>query len=144
MIETRVRVLAVREGIGQVEASETGGCSACSARSACAVSGLGRYFDTRRKPVAIACADARVGDELVVGIAEADFLKAGLLAYLLPACLAVLAGAGADWRGLGDLGAVLAAGAGVVLGLLVARRVAPSTVMHARPLTFTSSQGEPP
>jgi sigma-E factor negative regulatory protein RseC len=142
MIETRVRVLSSGNGISLVEATEQNGCAACASRSSCGISGLGKYFDGRRQPVAIAGDAARPGEELLVGIAETDLLKVGLYAYVLPAMLAVSGAALADRLGLGDAGAVLAALAGVAAGLLFARFRAPTPVMHTRSIPITSPQGE--
>lgn len=142
MIETRVRVLSSEKGISLVEATEQNGCAACATRTSCGISGLGKYFDGRRQPVAIACPPAQSGDELLVGIAERDLLKVGLYAYLLPAALAVTGAALADGLGQGDLGSALAAFAGVGLGLLLARQFAPKPRMHTRSVPITFNQGE--
>ncbi len=142
MIETRVRVLSSSHGTNFVEATEQNGCAACASRSSCGISGLGKYFDRRRKPVAIASAAARPGDELLVGIAERDLLTVGLYAYLLPAGLAVCGAALADWRGQGDVGSALAALAGVGIGLFLARIFAPTPRMHTRTIPITVIQGE--
>lgn len=142
MIETRVRVLSNDKGISLVEATERNGCAACASRSGCGISGLGKYFDGRRQPVAIAGDVARPGEEILVGIAEADLLKVGLYAYILPALLAVAGAALADRLGLGDAGAALAALAGAAAGLSIARFSAPTPRMHTRSLPITSPQGE--
>ena len=122
MIETRVRVLQTSGAVSFVEATGHNGCGACGHQDGCAVSGLGRFFSRRRRPIAIACGDARPGQELSVAVAEGDLLKVGLWAYLLPTLLAV-AGAAA-LAGRGDAAAAAGAGLGLAAGLLVARRFA--------------------
>jgi sigma-E factor negative regulatory protein RseC len=139
MIETRVRVLSTSNGVSLVESTEANGCSACSARSACGISGLGKVFDRRRKAVPIPGA-ARPGDELMLGIAESDLLKVGLLAYIVPALLAVLGAVGADLAGTGDLGAALSAFAGGALGLLISRYAAPTPRMTTQSIPL--NQGD--
>ncbi len=135
MIETRVRVLSSLDGISLVEATEANGCAACASRAACGISGLGRAFGRhRRRAVALSCGKVRPGQELTVSISEADLLKIGLWAYLLPTTLAV-AGA-ATLAGWGDAAAALGALLGFGAGLLTARRYA-----VAPPLSIT--QGEP-
>jgi positive regulator of sigma E activity len=119
MIETRVRVLATAAGISLVEATEHNGCGACARNDSCGISGLGRAFGRGRRPVALACGDARPGQEITVAVSEADLLKVGLWAYLLPAFLAI-AGAAALAR-LGDGAAVAGAALGLATGLLLAR-----------------------
>jgi len=119
MIETRVRVLKSAGGVSFVEATEHNGCGACGSKDSCGISGLGRFFNRKRQPIAIACGDARPGQELTVAVSETDLIKVGLWAYLLPVILAV-AGAGAT-ASLGDAASVAGAGLGLATGLLIAR-----------------------
>lgn len=119
MIETRVRVVASAGGVSFVEAAEANGCGACGHQDGCGISGLGRFLSRRRPPVALACGAVRPGQELTVAVDEADLLRVGLWAYLLPAALAV-AGAVAG-AGLGDAAAVAAAALGLAGGLAIAR-----------------------
>ena len=145
MIETRVRVVAMDYGIAWVEPSEPSGCGACQAKSACGVSGLGKYFSRRQRPVPVFCkTSAKAGDELLVAVDESELLKAGLLAYLLPTVLAI-AGAGlATLQGWGDVGAVAGMALGIVVGLLVARYIGRAPFLKARPLSHSVAQGETP
>ena len=137
-IETRVRVVAAGDGIAWVAASQESSCGACQSQSTCGISGLGKFLSRRRPDLPIRQAGAKAGDELLVCVDEAELLRAGLYAYLLPAMLAV-AGAGAvDATGTGgdlaDLAALLAAIAGFVAGLVAARFLAPTPRLQARPL----------
>lgn len=122
MISAPVRVIAVKDRIAQVEATEKSGCGACASREACGVSGLGKYFSSRRKTVDVQCDEqVRAGDELNLSLSEGDLIKAGLLAYLLP-CVTAVTGAGfATSLGWGDAGAVLGAGIGAASGFILAR-----------------------
>lgn len=120
MISAPVRVIAVQDRVAQVVPTETSGCGGCASREACGVSGLGKYFSSRRKSIAVVCdAQVRAGDELQLSLSEGDLIKAGLLAYLLP-CVAAVAGA-ALASGYGDVGSVLGAAAGAASGLVLAR-----------------------
>lgn len=122
MIETRARVVSVGNGKAWVEASSQQGCAACHAQSSCGVSGLGKFLGRNKAPVALACDLAvQPGDSLVLGLAESDLLRAGLLAYLLPTLLSVLGAIAATLLGLGDAGAVIAMAAGFAAGLAIAR-----------------------
>ncbi|MBI5936584.1 MAG: SoxR reducing system RseC family protein [Betaproteobacteria bacterium] len=143
MIETRVRIVAMDYGIAWVEPSEQSGCGACQAKSACGVSGLGKYFSRRQQTVPVMCKTAaKVGDELLVAVDEAELIKAGVLVYLLPMILAVL---GASlMAGLGDAAAVAGMALGIVVGLVIARRVGRTPRMQARPLSDSIAQGETP
>lgn len=140
MISAPVRVIAVQDRIAQVEATEKSGCGGCASRETCGVSGLGKYFSSRRKSISVECdANVRAGDELQLSLSEGDLIKAGLLAYLLP-CVAAVAGA-ALASGYGDVGSALGAAAGAAIGFVLARmsKWAPSVVVQT-----SSTKGETP
>ncbi len=122
MIETTARVVSADNGTILVEPENESGCGGCKSRSACGVSGLGKYFSGNRKAIEVHCdAGVRPGDELQLSMSEGDMLKSGLLAYLLPSVLALIgAGVGASLD-IGDVGAVLGAALGVAAGLLLGR-----------------------
>lgn len=122
MIETRVRVLKTSGAISFVETTEHNGCGACASQDSCGISGLGRFFSRRRQPIAIACGTTRPGQEITVAVAEADLLKVGLWAYLLPVILAVVGAA--TLAGQGDAASATGAALGLLTGLLIARRFA--------------------
>lgn len=135
MIETKVRVLSTGRGMAWVEATEQNGCGACQAKSACAISGLGRFFSSRRQPIPVCADGAQAGLEYTVAIEESDFLKAGLVAYLIPSLLAVVGAGIASANGLGDAWSVIGMALGFLLGMLFASlssaRVAPPMAMQA-------------
>ena len=145
MIETRIRVVTAADGTAWVQATEDSGCGGCGARSSCAVSGLGKYFARHQRSIPVACdSSVRAGDELVVAVSESELLRAGLMAYLLPAVLAVLGAGIAAVNGLGDAGTVGGMAAGVVLGLLLARLLAGTSRLYAQRKPFSNSEGETP
>lgn len=122
MISAPVRVISAADGIAHVEPTETSGCGACTSRSSCGVSGLGKYFSGQRKAISVQCdANVRAGDELHLSLSEGDLLKAGIMAYLLPSVLALVGAGVASALGLGDVGAVFGAAAGIILGFLLGR-----------------------
>jgi positive regulator of sigma E activity len=139
MIEARVRVVSAAKGLAWVTSSEQSGCSACQSQASCGISGLGKYLSRRRPALPLPQADARAGDEFLVHVEESELLRAGLFTYLMPSLLAVLAAALADAQGAGDPLAVLAAGAGFVVGIAAARFLAPTPVVHTAPLTLSPS-----
>ena len=125
MIETSARVISSANGTVLVEASSRGGCSSCHSRSACGISGLGKYFSAGRSAITVQCdANVGAGDELNLSMSEGDFLKAGLLAYLLPSVLTITGAGVATTLGFGDAGAVLGAGIGMAAGFMLARLTA--------------------
>ena len=85
MIEERARVIAVENGQLLLEAQTTASCSACAVKQGCGTSvvskWIGRKFTRFQAPNTV---NARVGDEVVVGLAEEAMLKGSVLVYLLP------------------------------------------------------------
>lgn len=140
MISAPVRVIAVQDRVAQVMPTEKSGCGGCASRESCGVSGLGKYFSSRRKTIGVACdAQVRAGDELQLSLSEGDLIKAGLLAYLLP-CVTAVAGA-ALASGYGDVGSAVGAAAGAASGFVLARvsNWAPRVVVQT-----SSTKGETP
>ncbi len=122
MIETTARVVSAENGTILVEPRNESGCGGCKSRSACGVSGLGKYFSGNRKAIEVRCdASVQAGDELQLSMSEGDMLKSGLLAYLLPSVLALVGAGVGSSAGIGDVGAVLGAVVGVAIGLLLGR-----------------------
>ncbi len=143
-IETRTRVVSVGPGKVWVEASSQQGCAACHAQSSCGVSGLGKFLGRNRPPVALACdLPLEPGDRLVLNLAESDLLRAGLLAYLLPALLSVAGAIAATLAGLGDAAAAAATAAGFAAGLAVARVLSRAPRIHVSRPTDSPTPGDP-
>jgi len=122
MIETTARVISADNGTALVEPTLESGCGGCKSRSACGVSGLGKYFSTNRQPIEVRCGtNVQAGDELHLSMSEGDFLKAGMLAYLLPSVLTITGAGIAAMLGYGDVGAVAGAVSGFAGGMLIVR-----------------------
>jgi len=85
MIEERARVIAIDNNQLLLEAETRAACNACAARQGCGTSVLskwvGRKFTRFQAPNTV---NARVGDEVVVGLAEEAMLKGSVFVYLLP------------------------------------------------------------
>ena len=103
------QVVAVRDGMAEVQVAVASACGACRAKSVC---GSG-HVKTVRIPVS---SGITPGATLSIGMAETDINLAVLIGYLLPA-VALLAGAVllSPW---GDNFAALGAGLGLVAGLV--------------------------
>jgi sigma-E factor negative regulatory protein RseC len=144
MIETRARVVSIAPGKVWIEASSQQGCAACQSQARCGVSGLGKFLGRNKPPVALACDLAvQPGDSLMLNLAEADLLRAGLLAYLLPALLSVAGAIAVTLAGLGDAAAAAAMAAGFAAGLVIARVFARAPRFHiSRPID-SPTPGDP-
>jgi len=106
-----------------VEVTTSLRCARCVAGKGCGAGLIGGSSEPRRIDAQVASGlDLREGDEVRIELAPDDLLHASLLAYGLPLAGAVI-GAGIAWAsGLGDLGAAVAALAGVALGIFAGRR----------------------
>jgi sigma-E factor negative regulatory protein RseC len=143
MITNTVRVIATSNGIASIAPTSKSGCGGCQHNSACAISGLGKYISFNRKPVELPCsANVRAGDELLVTMSETDFLKTGLLVYLLPALLAVLGATVAASLGFDDAGGAIAAVCGFAGGLLATRLLAWAPEISIQPTGTQFNQGD--
>lgn len=144
MIETRARVVSIAPGKVWIEASSQQGCASCQSQARCGVSGLGKFLGRNKPPVALACDLAvQPGDSLVLNLAEADLLRAGLLAYLLPALLSVAGALAVTLAGLGDAAAAVAMAAGFAAGLGIARVFARAPRFHISRPTDSPTPGDP-
>ena len=124
MIATSARVISIVDGTAKVEPTLESGCGGCRSSSACAVSGLGKYFSNKRQAITVQCdAAVNAGDELQVTMSEGDFLKAGLLAYLLPSLFTIIGAGLAATLGYQDAGAVVGAVLGFAGGMLLVRLI---------------------
>ncbi len=85
MIEETARVVAIENNQLLLEAETRAACNACAAKQGCGTSVLakwvGRKFTRFQAPNTV---NARVGDEVVVGLAEEAMLKGSVFVYLLP------------------------------------------------------------
>jgi sigma-E factor negative regulatory protein RseC len=96
MIEETARVVAVEGRLAWVETGRAGACNACAQGAGCGILSLAGLFGRRRPSFRVANPiDARVGDEVIVGVEEAALVNGSLLVYLLPLLLLIgLAGVG--------------------------------------------------
>ena len=127
MIEETTRVIAIENNQLLLEAETRAACNACAAKQGCGTSVLskwiGRKFTRFQVPNTV---NARVGDQVVVGLAEEAMLKGSVFVYLLP--LLAMIGSALLADGListdaasRDLLVVVSAVAGFVVMLFISR-----------------------
>jgi len=128
MIEETARVIAIENNQLLLEAETRAACNACAAKQGCGTSVLskwvGRKFTRFQAPNTV---NARVGDEVVVGLAEEAMLKGSVFVYLLPLLAMIgfalladsLVSANTASR---DLLVLVSAVAGFALMLIISRR----------------------
>ncbi len=124
---TRGRVieldLAHAEPFARVEVSAAPACARCAAGKGCGAGLLaGDPADRCVEALIGAGLEVCEGDEVRISLAPENLLQASWLVYGLPLCGALSGAALAYLAGLGDLGAALAALAGISAGLGIARR----------------------
>ncbi len=128
MIEERARVIAVENDKLLLEAQTQSACGGCEARQGCGTSVLSKWVGRRfTRFQATNTVNARVGDEVVVGLAEEAMLKGSILVYLMPLLAMIVSAVLADSlipfdAAARDVLVLFAAVAGFVLMLVVSRR----------------------
>lgn len=128
MMEARGRIVAVADGLAEVQVAAVSACGSCRSKSLCGSAGAAG--DGRVLRLA-ATAAMRPGDEVTLRMAAGAVVSGALLGYLMPA-LAVLAGAVAGAQLFGsDAAAAAGAGIGLALGL-AALRLSSRTILRGR------------
>ena len=98
-------------------------CARCAAGKGCGAGILGGDEKLRRVDALIANdLDVGEGDQVAIELAPNNLLRASSIVYGLPLLGAVGGASGAWLSGMGDLGAAIAALAGVGVGILSGRR----------------------
>ncbi|MEE4379566.1 MAG: SoxR reducing system RseC family protein [Candidatus Competibacteraceae bacterium] len=85
MIQEQARVVAIGEGYAWVETQRQTSCGACSANKGCGTAALAKVLGQRRTHIyALTQIPLKVGDEVIIGIAEQALLQSSLAVYLVP------------------------------------------------------------
>lgn len=125
MITETGTVIALKGEQVWVQTIRQSACQSCSARSGCGQRVLASASGGRANQVLVKnSVDARVGDEVTLGIDEQALLSASLLVYAMPLLLMVLASiAGHQLSGGMDAGAIAGAGGGLAAGFWIGRQL---------------------
>jgi len=92
MIEETARVVSIEGSELVLEAQIKTSCQSCSAQKGCGTSLLARHVGRRLTRFRMEnTLNARVGDEVVVGLSERAMLRGSLLVYLFPLFAMLLA-----------------------------------------------------
>lgn len=94
MIETQARILEIEAGAALVEPIKPSGCSACGTQGGgCGADRIGQVFTLRSKNYRVLDPrGSKVGEAVVIGVADGAVLRGSGAVYLLPLLL-VFAGA---------------------------------------------------
>lgn len=85
MITENATVVLIRDNQTWIETQRKSACGQCSANKGCGTSVLSKVLGNKlSKMKAINKIDARVGDEVIVGLNESSLLKGAFTIYMLP------------------------------------------------------------
>jgi len=138
MIEETGQVVEVQGDFAWVESERSSTCGGCSVRNGCGTAALARVLGQRRVRLRVLNhINARVGDTVVVGIAESGLVRGSLAVYVVP--LAAFLGGALAGQFLGDyffavesdIAAISGAAAGLVAGLAWLKRFSRATATDA-------------
>ncbi|MHA7809986.1 MAG: SoxR reducing system RseC family protein [Marinobacter adhaerens] len=125
MITETGKVVALKGDKAWVQTIRTSACQSCAARNGCGQKVLAAASGGRANQILVTnSVNARVGDEVTIGIDEQALLGASILVYAVPLILMVFASMlGHQMSGGSDGAAMLAAVAGLALGFFAGRKL---------------------
>lgn len=125
MITETGKVVAVTGEHAWVQTIRTSACQSCAARNGCGQKVLATATGGRANQVRVFnSVNARVGEDVTLGIDESALLGASLLVYALPLLLLVgFSMAGHNMSGGNDLAAMTGAVAGLASGFIISRKL---------------------
>lgn len=127
MLEQDATVVEIDDGIVWVESISRSSCSQCSS-SSCATSVISKLFGLKRNLLRMENKlQAKVGDQVIIGIPDNVLVKASIWAYLVPVLSMLLVTLMAVMQGAGDAVQVLSALSGLALGFMLVGRMTRST-----------------
>lgn len=125
MITETGKVVALKGDRVWVQTIRASACQSCAARNGCGQKVLAAATGGRANQILVTnTVNARVGDEVTIGIDERALLSASLVVYATPLIMMVIASVlGHQLSGGQDGVAMLAAAGGLALGFLAARKL---------------------
>lgn len=135
MITETGKVVALKGGRVWVQTIRASACQSCTARNGCGQKVLAAATGGRANQILVAnTMNARVGDEVTIGIDEQALLGASLVVYAIPLVLMVVASVlGHHVSGGQDSAAMLAAAGGLALGFVAVRKLQRSGTTDCEP-----------
>ena len=138
MLEETGQVVDVEGEFAWIESERQSTCGSCSARKGCGTSAIAKVLGRKRMRLRVVNrVDARIGDHVVIGIAESGVVRGSLAVYAVPLA-GLFAGAlagqfvgeritstGSDWP------AIAGAAVGLIASLFWLRRFGRATETDA-------------
>lgn len=120
MIEEAATVVKLDGDYAEIETARKSSCGSCSAKSGCGTAMLSKVYGNRRSLMRLPNSiNARVGDDIIIGLQEQALVQASFLFYLIPifSCfIFALIGRTID-NGVGEFATILGALSGLFAGL---------------------------
>lgn len=121
MIEETATVVKATPDFIWVEVATRTACASCGSKSDCATSSISKLFGTRRQQLRFANSTAsKVGDKVIIGVADKVMVSASVTAYLLPVILMLGAAIIGDRQHMSDIQQAGVALLSLLLGLFSA------------------------
>ena len=143
MITETGKVVAVTGEHAWVQTIRTSACESCAARNGCGQKVLASATGGRANQVRVVnSVNARVGEDVTLGINESALLGASLLVYALPLLLMVAASIiGHQLSDESDLAAMAGAVVGLAFGFLISRKLQSRNAGNYEPMLRTRFAG---
>ncbi len=85
MIKSKAKVIYADKAQAQVVAQKKSTCGGCEDQTGCGISTLGKVFGNKTSKIDVDNQlNAKVGDEVEIGLSEKDLLKVALKSYIAP------------------------------------------------------------
>jgi len=131
MIEEQATIIELSEQTALVEIKHQSSCNSCDAQSSCGTSSLSQLFGNRPSQFHLkldqsdAMQPLKIGDVIVIGLEDQNYLNASILIYLLPLMFLFLFAIIADQLfGLNDIFIAFFALFGLSTGFQMAKKIA--------------------
>ena len=91
MIEERATIISCDADYAVVETQRKSSCGSCSMNKACGTGVLAKVFKDKVAHLRVKnTIEARVGEEVIVGVEESAMVRGSLLVYMLPLLMLIL------------------------------------------------------
>lgn len=131
MIEESATVVSTGDGFAIVETQQRAACGSCQQADGCSTSLLSALFKRRHNQLRVQNPiGAQAGERVIIGLQEQTLLKVSFTAYLLPLASMLLAAIALQRLAerfllpLGELPAIGGGLLGIIIGLMILRRLA--------------------
>ncbi len=148
MIEAQARVVEIQiDGLAYVESRRESACGSCKeADGGCGTALLSKALGRKSSSFKVFNPiEARVGDTVIVGIAEGVLLKTSFIIYLLPLFLLIFGALAARWfldDASGEAYVILGSIVGLISGFLVIRFISSGLAKNTKFLPVILRQVE--